>query len=217
VLVTTDRIAPDRANAADLRSEPKPDRTPVTDLAVEPAVNPRAVAAVQVLGERPAAGPPASLSLSVGRFRSSLPKAGSLIPAIVGCIPLHTCRGNVVCATLVRDRNPPFAPPAVVVIIAAPGLTPGGKGLPVVEVTIRSRVFTGMFTDMQAVVIADYPALAPLSPKLITASKGACAPNPLRLRGVLTSGPGTRLRLGSRCAHENPSFEFPGMVLTPIL
>jgi hypothetical protein len=50
VLVTTDRIAPDRANAADLRSERKPDRTPVTDLAVEPAVNPRPVAAVQVLG-----------------------------------------------------------------------------------------------------------------------------------------------------------------------
>lgn len=152
------------------------------------------------------------VSLPVGHFRSSwyLSRGN---PDISRCIPIHTCPSNVVCATLVRDRNPPFAPPTVPVIIAAPSITTGGKGLSFVEVTIRSRVFAGIFTDVQAVDPADDPALAigrtNFRTNVLTNKHWPFASTHLRPGGALTSGSwaALRLRLGRAFSHENPSFD----------
>jgi hypothetical protein len=117
------------------------------------------------------------------------------------CIPIHTSPSNVVCATLVRYRNPPFAPSAVPVIVAALSRTTGRERLSGIELAIKSGVFAGTFTDMQAIVPANDPA-RPLATKLTTDERfRPYAPTALWLGGTLTLG------LGRVLSHWNPSFE----------
>jgi hypothetical protein len=125
--------------------------------------------------------------------------------ASVRCIPIHTCPGNVVCPALVRNRNPPFASPAVRIRPAALSPTTGGKRLSGVESTIKSRFFAGAFTDMQAVEPADDPTrpLAVVTPTIAN-NTGPYAFAPLRLGGVGGLGPGRTL------SHWHPSFELRG-------
>lgn len=131
---------------------------------------------------------------------SSLDNVGALrLRRRFRCIPIHTCPSNVVCATLVRDGNPPLTPPAVRVTLAASSLTTGGEGLSRVEATIRSSFFAGSITDVQTIDLADDPALT-LGQRLTIANKTrGTSSTSLRSGGVRSVlGHGILLRDGCR-------------------